>query len=448
MAQSFLYQVEMFVMNKKITTFAVSTALFFSSHIQASNIPDENNICKASGDTIFAFFNGVMTPHDLAVDNLDILKNIHGTTTPDGGTIDYDVMYNHSNGYEDFVETFEQRFEEQHLLRERWELFFQVLKDQGTWWDRINLSIPELIVNAGQWRQVLQANFIKNLSALLANPPATIANYEEHQTKIDSWILEGKKLLFVAHSQGNLFVNNAYNYTTSKISSESVQVIHIAPASPITNGSHVLADQDLVINGLRVFGSVPPVTHDIPIFKPFMNNHGRDFLGHGLIETYMNPAFGMYESIKGYVDTALATLKAPPTQASQGFFTVTLSWDGSGDVDLHTFEPSGSHVFYSNKQGTSGYLDVDNTHSFGPEHYFASCDKTKLSTGVYNISLANYARAEGRKATVQISSDAAGVLGTKSVVMGAETRNTPAFDMFNVRVNLNPETQKYSVSLE
>lgn len=67
---------------------------------------------------------------------------------------------------------------------------------------------------------------------------------------------------------------------------------------------------------------------------------------------------------------------------------------------------------------------------------------------MYRISLANYARAEGRKATVQISSDAEGVLGTKSVVMGAETRDTPTFDMFNVRVSLDDETQKYSAFLE
>ena len=125
----------------------------------------------------------------------------------------------------------------------------------------------------------------------------------------------------------------------------------------------------------------------------------------------------MFDSIKGHVDQALTDLKAPPTQASQGFFTATLSWDGSGDVDLHTFEPTNSHVYYRSKRGVSGYLDVDNTRGFGPEHYFASCDKTKLSTGNYNIKLANYDRAEGRKATLQISSDASGVLGTKSVVM-------------------------------
>lgn len=53
--------------------------------------------------------------------------------------------------------------------------------------------------------------------------------------------------------------------------------------------------------------------------------------------------------------------------------------------------------------------------------------------GIYNISLANYARAEGRKATVQISSDNDGVLGTKTVVLGASTGDIPTWDMFNVR---------------
>lgn len=435
-------------MNNKIRAFTLATTLIFSNSLYASDILDENNICQVSGDTVFALFNGVMTTDDIALISLGKLRVIHGETSPDGGKIDYDLMYNYTDGYQDFVETFEQRFQEQHEIRDRWELFFQVLKDQGSWWENIILRVPELVVDADSWLNILQANFIKNLSGLIADPPDTISNYEEHQTKIDSWILEGKKLLFVAHSQGNLFANNAYTYTTSKVSNESVKVVHIAPASPITNGLHVLANQDLVINGLRDFGTVPPVTHTIPIYKPFMNNNGRDFLGHGLIETYMNPAFGMYESIKGHVNQALAELKAPPTQASQGFFTATLSWDGLGDVDLHTYEPTNSHVYYRSKQGVSGYLDVDNTRGFGPEHYFASCDKTKLSTGIYKMSLANYDRAEGRKATLQISSDAAGVLGTKSVIMGAETRDTPTFDMFNVQVSLDPETQKYSVAIQ
>lgn len=35
-----------------------------------------------------------MTTHDLALDNLDVLRATHGNTSPDGGKIDYDLMYN------------------------------------------------------------------------------------------------------------------------------------------------------------------------------------------------------------------------------------------------------------------------------------------------------------------------------------------------------------------
>lgn len=435
-------------MNNKITGCILSTTLAFSSSIYASTITIENNVCATKADTVYALFNGVMTTNLVAIDNVERLKAIHGEISPDGGKIDYELMYNHTNGYQDFVETFEQRFKEQHELKDRWELFFQVIKNEGGWWNKIVSKVPELIINADAWIEILQANFIKNLSGLFSNPPNTIQNYIEHQTKIDNWVLEGKKLLFVAHSQGNLFVNSAYKYATNKISSDSVKVIHIAPASPITNGPHILANRDLVINGLRIFGNVPSITHSIPVYELFADNYGRDFLGHGLMETYMNPAFSMKGSIKNYVNQALLDLKEPPVQASQGFFTVTLSWDGGGDVDLHTREPDGSHVYYSNRRGTAGYLDVDNRQAYGPEHYFASCDKTKLMAGIYNISLANYARAEGRKATVQISSDNDGVLGTKTVVLGASTGDIPTWDMFNVKVNFDTETQKYSVSIQ
>ncbi|HQO04360.1 MAG TPA: hypothetical protein PLI62_19050 [Spirochaetota bacterium] len=50
-----------------------------------------------------------------------------------------------------------------------------------------------------------------------------------------------------------------------------------------------------------------------------------------------------------------------------------LSWDGSGDVDLHLdCEPKGLHVYYgsrtTNNNGTHINLDVDNMSGFGPEN--------------------------------------------------------------------------------
>jgi hypothetical protein len=256
-------------------------------------------------------------------------------------------------------------------------------------------------------------------------------------------------MLFVAHSQGNLFVNPAYDYAKSKITTDSVATVHIAPASPRLTGDHTLADLDLVINGLRAVGTVASVTDLIPgyLLRPPGTNGKKDPLGHGLLEIYLNQAISVSTRIKSQINSAMSRLESIPAQGTSGFFTVNLTWDGAGDVDLHTYEPNGIHVFYSNMTGTSGYLDVDNTTSYGPEHYYASCDSSKLQTGTYRVSVANYARATGRTATVQIASFYDGVLNTKSVTLGAETGSTPSENLFNVVVSKNSSTGKYSVSL-
>ena len=62
--------------------------------------------------------------------------------------------------------------------------------------------------------------------------------------------------------------------------------------------------------------------------------------------------------------------------ASPASLTVTLTWDqDQSDVDLHVLEPGtgGRHIYY-NSMGSGGsnpYLDIDNTHGYGPEHYYA-----------------------------------------------------------------------------
>lgn len=93
--------------------------------------------------------------------------------------------------------------------------------------------------------------------------------------------------------------------------------------------------------------------------------------------------------------------------------------------------------------GTIGYLDLDNTTSYRPEHYCASCDSAKLQTGTYRVAVANYNAAEGRLATVKISSWNDGVVGTKSVTLGAVTGSVPTYYLFNVIVAKYTLTGKY-----
>lgn len=414
----------------------------------AQVVNPDTNLCRETG-IAFAFLNGVQTTESQANRALQELKRIHGQTAPGGDQIKYETLYNYSNGFEDFVETFEQRLQEQEgLLAGRYELFFEALNGGGSWWSSIVNTVSAatgLLTGFVDW---YKSAAISQLTSLLGNPP-TLANYMEHQSRIDNWILEGKKILFVAHSQGNLFANAAYAYAAPKAAAGSVKVVHIASASPTLNGEHTLADLDLVINGLRAVGTVASITDSIPgyLLCPAGMNGEKDLLGHGLIEIYINPGLEISNRVKSHITTALSTLVAPPAQATSGFFTTTLTWDGSGDVDLHTYEPSGSHVYYRNMRGASGYLDVDNTVAYGPEHYYASCDSARLQEGTYRVAIANYARAAGRVATVQVASWDDGVLGTRSVTLGAATGDNPVYAMFNVVVSKNAQSGKYSATL-
>jgi uncharacterized protein YfaP (DUF2135 family) len=64
--------------------------------------------------------------------------------------------------------------------------------------------------------------------------------------------------------------------------------------------------------------------------------------------------------------------------ASPASLTVTLTWgQDNSDVDLHVLEPGsgGRHIYYSNMgsgDGSNPYLDIYNTHGYGPEHYYAT----------------------------------------------------------------------------
>jgi hypothetical protein len=405
-------------------------------------------LCQTRGVAL-VFFNGVQTTPDQADSALAELRSIHGVTSPTGDPIRYEKLYNYSNGFEDFVETFEQRLLEQGgLLEGRFELFFEALNGDGPWWSRIVGTVASTANILSGFADWYKAVAIQRLTALFNSPP-TAVNYLEHRARIETLIFEGKKLLLVAHSQGNLFVNPAFDYARTKVSASSVKVVHIAPASPRLTGSHTLADLDLVINGLRVAGTVASVTDLIPgyLLRPAGANGKKDPLGHGLLEIYLNQTLEISTRVKSHIIDGLSTLVAPAAAATSGFFSATLTWNGTGDVDLHTFEPNGTQVYYVRSAGSAGFLDVDNTSANGPEHYYATCSSATLLTGAYRFAVANYSRADGRTATLQVASWSDGVLGTKQVVLGAASGNTPGATLFTVNVTRNPVTGSYNVSL-
>jgi hypothetical protein len=81
------------------------------------------------------------------------------------------------------------------------------------------------------------------------------------------------------------------------------------------------------------------------------------------------------------------------------YFRVTLTWDGDGDVDLHTWDPNLEHSYFRNKQISSGELDADNTQSFGPENFTCRV----LTPGRYKFGIDAYNRSSGRKVLIHVT---------------------------------------------
>lgn len=80
-----------------------------------------------------------------------------------------------------------------------------------------------------------------------------------------------------------------------------------------------------------------------------------------------------------------------PNDVALSQMTATLTWEEQySDVDLHIIEPKpgSKHVFYRLKNGTTGFLDRDDTDGYGPEHFISA----KPDIGNYTFYVNMYAR--------------------------------------------------------
>lgn len=261
---------------------------------------------------------------------------------------------------------------------------------------------------------------------------------------IRSNVVENQKILLVPHSQGNLYANAAYAKLTTgndAIPTTAIGIMGIAsPAAYVAgNGDYVTSSNDLVIGGLRLLG-LTVLNSNITISLTT-----DDLLGHGLKEVYFNTGLAGKAEILRKIRASLSSLVSPGGTGSQGPITVTLSWGSQPDVDLHIFEPDGTHVYYSSRTGHVGYLDIDVTNSYGPEHYFTSC--STLKTGNYIIGV-NYFNGSGTEtASVTISTPLSSITRqvTFTTAAGASGNNNPVI-MGTVKVTKSADGKyKYEI---
>lgn len=257
------------------------------------------------------------------------------------------------------------------------------------------------------------------------------ATTDNHIQKYNSDLSEGIRVIVVAHSQGNLFANEAVNSVITRNSDfeQSIGIVGVAnPAGRIIgSNSYVTAHDDRVIDALRI-------THSV--LASNIDNDPRDFLNHSFTTSYMasklTPEYTNGNTlpsrarINGMFLGHIRNLEFPIAELGDGAIKVTLTWGSEPDVDLHVFEPNGIHVYYRNLRGTSGFLDQDDVTSFGPEHYFVACED--LEEGIYRVGVNYYSGSSPENARVQVTT-ADGrtrtVNKTLSNALGSSGNNSP-----------------------
>jgi hypothetical protein len=184
--------------------------------------------------------------------------------------------------------------------------------------------------------------------------------------KINSALSKSRKVLIVAHSQGNFYMNNVYQQFDQD-DRFNIRLLSVAtPAAyvgtPGTTFPYVSRGDDFIshLPGSLPATSVVPTSSD---FLPFPTNHA-------FIERYLDDAavgaivrslaltqlkallavydIGIYDKIRGTVHAQILGYPKYAYPSANDF-----------DIDIHVYEPNGNHVYYANQFGAVGQQDVD-----------------------------------------------------------------------------------------
>ena len=296
--------------------------------------------------------------------------------------------------------------------------------------------------------------FLENIvTAIIVARAREIANIRSvesrHSNFYTSDLLAGKRVFVIAHSQGNLFANVSLTSAARSLpgAADSLAMIGVATpaAGQFRSSFYRTANDDLVILVLSRIATVLPANIDN---DPGIPNDFRSIVGHFFVQDYMkNSQLPSRRDIDAELTRLASTVPFPTLEAGEGAIRATLTWDAQPDVDLHAFEPNGSHVYYRRFRGRSGTLDVDDTSSFGPENYFVACNKIEL--GTYRIGVNYYAGSAPSTATVSLFLGDGRIPSPKTlklpIARGAAGNGSPQI-LFTIQVteNVDPQTQKRS----
>lgn len=273
----------------------------------------------APGPILIGFFNGVWNTPGQAKIAIERLKFEYGKTYQNS-PLEYELFYNQTgsvsgapggSSMQDIAEVMMMRDSElSQVFGQRLEFLWDMLTGRYQQPSSLTGSVLSYITNNaagvviildGIFNSVM-GKIVAGFSYLVSNPPTEqdVANQTQQALEYAN---KQYRFVFVAHSQGNLFVNRTYDNLKIFKPNANAQVVHIAPASPTVRGAYVLADIDGVINGLRVLGinTIQNINLNLPTSK-------QDVSGHTFLGTYLDTSRSGYARSKALIDNALNNL--------------------------------------------------------------------------------------------------------------------------------------------
>ena len=334
---------------------------------------EEDRLCRPG--VIVFFGNGVWNEVEDANGSrrkLETRLNAHISGTNLDGTITYKLAYNPSEGaLEDLVETFAQ----------------ETQTDYSKFWNY--LAGLDIMPDYLQDKLKVIANIV-NASIVSANP-----SVQAHIEQYNTYLGKNRKVILVAHSQGNLYGNIAYLGINPQYLDRFGIVSVANPDDYVAGGGpYTTIEEDLIIGSLSTALVSNVNNFSLTYINPF------DLSGHNFIKSYMFSGHAAEKQILEDIVNTIGKLKSSyeiveivntynilgVTCGNPGTTLVTIPQDAY-ITEIGTYhwcdggQPAGTHSLY-NRNSFLMYGPFSGTIDF---RFWVSYPNTLVPAGSYEV---------------------------------------------------------------
>ncbi|HWZ01684.1 MAG TPA: hypothetical protein VNX17_11410 [Edaphobacter sp.] len=263
---------------------------------------------------VIAYINGLSTDPIGAQDGVDALNAVYSAQY-NNQSVSYTLFYTPTDGLmQDVINAFAQRVRSSPGLTDRWELIWDTLDGGGGAISDLAIAEnPSLSSLVSDLKTTFLNDVLSNVKNVNTNKEFQPA-VDQFASTLTTYYTQQKKTLVVAHSQGNVYLNAAYDAVKPQLKTDSLRTVAVAtPAATVRDpqGRYVTSTTDLVIQAVALaLGNVEPANTDGPILAALSSDTG---YGHKFVDIYMNPNYKLLSAVKALADSNLQALQSPPS---------------------------------------------------------------------------------------------------------------------------------------